>query len=138
MPAARSGPDWTILIAGAALLLTFASGLWGLINPQRDTERMEKRLSAVENDLAWKYVNKELLAKDVDVVKRDLLELKMHKVDKEVYEQKIQGSDKRFEWLLGRVNEMDRSVNQTFNARDAYNNMQTRILELERTLRDKK
>ena len=138
MPAARSGPDWSILIAGSALAITFAGGLWTLVNPQRDTERLEKRVAVLEDSLTWKYVSKELLLKDMSYIDRSLITLKTEKIDKDVYEQRMSTSDKRFEWLLGKIQDIDRSVNQTFNARDAYNNMQNRVLELEKALRDKK
>lgn len=134
----RGGPNWSILIAGSAMLITFAGGLWSLVNPQRDTEKIEKRLSVLEETLSWKYVTKESALKDLTLIDRAITELKASKTDKDIYEQKSTSVDRQISLLRERQKDLDHSVNQTFNARDALNSIATRLLELERAGRNTK
>jgi hypothetical protein len=98
---------------------------------------MEKRLSAVESDLTWKYVNRDLLAKDIASLQRDLLDLKSSKVDKDVYDLRSQMVDRSLTIQRGRIVELDKSVNQTYSAKDVLQAMQIRLGDLEKALRDK-
>lgn len=132
------GTNWTILIAGAALLLTFASGIWGLINPKGDTERIEKRVTAIEDALSWKYVNRDFLQKDVNFFTSAISELKAGKTDRDVYEQKVVSIENSLRILRERVRDLDHSVNVTYSAKDALQQLQSRISDLERAIREGK
>lgn len=132
------GPNWSILIAGSAMIITFAGGLWSLVNPQRDTEKIEKRLAVLEESLSWKYVTKESAIKDLVLIDRSVTELKVTKTDKDIYDQKVTSIDRQISLLRDRLKDLDHSVNQTFNARDALNSIATRLLELERAGRNNK
>lgn len=129
--------NWTVLIAGAALFLTTAGGIWSLVNPKGDTERLEKRIQVVEDALQWKFVSKELLAKDIEFVRIQLLDLKGSKTDKDIYDQKTASLERQITLLRDRLKDLDHSVNQTFNTRDALAGIHSRILELERAGRSK-
>jgi EAL domain-containing protein (putative c-di-GMP-specific phosphodiesterase class I) len=151
MPARANndGTNWSLVIAGTALFITFAGGIWSLINPKGDTERLEKqfqaatdvlgkRIQVVEDALQWKYPSKELLAKDVEFVRLAIKELQTHKVDKDVYEQKMSSVDNSLRISRERVKDLEHSVNITYSAKDALQQLQGRLGELERALRDKK
>ena len=138
MAAKEGGTNWSILIAGAALFLTFAGGIWSIVNPKGDTERIEKRLAVIEDALQWKYPSKELLAKDIEVIRQTLKDLKTDKVDKDVYEQKTSSMDNSIRINRERTKDLEHSVNITYSAKDALQQLQLRIGELERALRDTK
>lgn len=130
--------NWTVLIAGAALFLTTAGGIWSLVNPKGDTERLEKRIQTVEDALAWKFVSKELLAKDIEFLRLQILDLRGGKTEKDVYEQKVGQLDNSLRILRERLKDLDHSVNVTYSAKDALQQLQTRIGELERSARGSK
>lgn len=135
--ASRNGrTNWAVIIAGGALGLTLIMNVLGYAG--RDTERLDKRLTQVENDLTWKYVTKEYISRDLVFLNRILDELKKEKLDTDVYDQKIPSIERQIVLLRERQQELDRSVNQAFNARDAFASIQQRMLEIERQARTTK
>src|ERR1044072_5568254 len=115
----NGGTDWSILIAGAALTLTFAGGIWSLVNPKGDTERIEKRLQIIEDALQWKYPSKELLAKDIEYLRAAASQLEKNKIDRDVYEQKMSSIDNSIRIQRERTKDLEHSVNITYSAKDA-------------------
>lgn len=135
MPRTNSGGvNWLSLsIAGGAVLITLVGNLLSFITGGND--KLEKRVTQIESDLTWKYVTKEFAAKDMGFIDRTITEIKSGKVDKDIYEQKVVSTDRSLTLLRDHLKEMDRSINQTFNARDAFAGLQSRLLELERATR---
>lgn len=131
MPTAR--PNWAVLIAAGALVLSLTSNVLNVVSG--GTDKLDKRLSKVEDDLAYKFATRDLLTKDINLVDRALGELKNGKVERDVYEQKQASIDRQIGLLREHVKEVDRSVNQTFSAKDALVTLQARIVELERQIR---
>ncbi len=129
----KGGTNWSVLIAAGAIIFSIGSTVFGVLSG--GNEKLEKRVGKIEDDLPWKYVSRELLAKDVDYVKAALIELKRSKTEQEVYDQKVASLERQVSLLRERLKDLDHSVNQTFNARDALAAIQSRILELERTTR---
>lgn len=128
-----SGANWTVIIAGGALFLTVANSVLGAVFG--GSEKIEKRVSKIEDDLPWKYVSKEVLAKDIDYLRGAVSKLERSKTEQDVYEQKVVSLDRQLSLLRERLKDLDHSVNQTFNAKDALNALQSRLLELERATR---
>ena len=138
MPISRqitSGTNWSVIIAAGALVLALASNVLSVVSG--GTEKLEKRVSQIESDLAWKFASKEIVAKDIGFIDRQITELKTSKTDRAVYDQEIATLRRIQEVQRGRLRDLDHSVNQTFNARDALSALQARILELERAGRGK-
>lgn len=125
--------NWSVLIAAGALILAIAGNVFGVLSG--GTEKIEKRVSQIENDLPWKYVSKEVLAKDIDYLRGAVAKLERSKTEQDVYEQKVTSIERQLSLLRERLKDLDHSVNQTFNARDAMTALQARILELERATR---
>lgn len=133
MAVKNGGTNWGYIFGGAAVGLTVILNILGYFTS--GTEKLEKRVNTIEQDLAWKYVNKELAAKDIGFIERTLADLKSGKVDRNVYDMKAASVDRQLALLRDHYKDLDRSINQTFNARDALTALQSRILELERAAR---
>lgn len=127
------GTNWSLIIAGGAVIITLVANLLSFITG--GNEKLEKRVGNIEQDLAWKFVSKEIAAKDIGFIERNITELKTSKVDRDVYEMQVTSYTRQISILREHLKELDRSVNQTFNARDAMAALQARILELERATR---
>jgi len=125
--------NWAVLISGAAVVISITSNVLGVVSG--GTEKLEKRVTKIEEDIAYKFVTRELLAKDIGYVDRTLNDLKNGKVERDVYEQKSASVDRQLSLVRDQVKEVDRSVNQTFSAKDALITLQNRIVELERQQR---
>lgn len=133
MPAKNGSTNWSVIIAGAAVLISITGNVLGVISG--GTEKLEKRVAKIEDDMAYKFVTRDIAAKDISLIDRALTELKGGKVDRDVYEQKSASIDRQLSLVREHVKEVDRSVNQTFSAKDALITLQNRIVELERQIR---
>ena len=133
MATKSSGTNWAYIIAGGALFFSVASTVISQVSG--GTEKLEKRSSKIEDDLAWKYTAREFVAKDIQFIDRNIVDLKTHKVDRDVYEQKIASVDRQFVILREHIKELERINVQTVNTRDIWAALQARILELERITR---
>lgn len=105
MPVQR-GTNWSVLIAGIALFLTIAGSVLNAIIG--GTDKLEKRVGQIENDLTWKYVSKEVAAKDLGYITYAITELKSGKVDKDVYEQRMTALERMVVFQRERILELER------------------------------
>jgi hypothetical protein len=133
MPRANGGTNWGYIFAGSAVALTVIVNLLGWLTS--GNEKLEKRVNTIEDALTWKYVSKELAAKDFGFIDRTLNDLKANKTDRDIYEQRSASIDRQMAILREHLKEIDRANTQTFNARDAFQTLQARMLELERATR---
>lgn len=127
--------DWSVIIAGCALAFAAISGGFSFLTGGND--KLEKRVTVIEETMTWKYITKEVAAKDIVYIERALADLKVSKTDKDIYDQKVASLERQIGLLRERLKDLDHSVNQTFNAKDALATIQSRILELERAGRSK-
>lgn len=105
MPQQR-GTNWTVMIAGGALVLSFGSTVINaLIN---SSDKLEKRVGQLEQDLTWKYLSKEVAAKDLNFINQSLLDLKIGKTDKDVYEQRMAQLERMIVFQRERILELER------------------------------
>lgn len=133
MASKGNGTNWAYIIAGSALFFSVASTVIGQVSG--GTEKLEKRVGAIEDALNWKYVSKEFAAKDFVLIDRALTDLKISKVDRDVWEMKTTSTDRQLTILRDHIKDIERANNQTFNTRDAFAALQSRLLELERAVR---
>lgn len=104
--AQAKGTNWTVIIAGGALFFslgnTIISSLLG------GTDKLDKRVTQIENDLTWKYLSKEIAGKDLGYINAALHDLKVEKIDKDVYEQKIVTLERIMAFQRERIMELER------------------------------
>jgi hypothetical protein len=139
MPERRqNGISWTVLFAGAAVAVSFISGLWSVVNPKGDLSDLKKDFVDLQWRLKQDYVPKELAVQELKHINDALIDLKDNKVGKDVYEQKINDVQNRQNIQRTRLEAIDQSVNLTYSTKDALQQMQAQILELQRILHAQK
>lgn len=109
MPANRGGTNWSVLISGGALLV--AVGVPAINALTGGTEKLEKRVATIEDALTWKYVSKELAAKDLTYTERTLTDLKSSKVDRDVYDMLVANHERRLNFLRDAIRELEKARN---------------------------
>lgn len=102
----QKGTNWSVLIAGGALFLTIASSVLNAVIG--GTDKLEKRVGQIENDLTWKYVSKEIAAKDFGFISMAIGDLKAGKVDRDVYEQRLTALERMINFQRERILELER------------------------------
>lgn len=122
--------NWGWIFGGGAIALTVITNLLSFLTG--GTEKLEKRVSKIEDDLNWKYINKDFVAKDINFIDRALTELKNNKVDRDLYEQKMVSHERQLSILRENLKALEETTTQTYNVRDALSSIASRILELER------
>lgn len=102
------GTNWSVLIAAGALFLTIAGSILNALTG--GTEKLDKRVGQIENDLTWKYVSKELAAKDIGFITAAIADLKTQKVDKDIHDQKIISLERTIQFQRERILELERKL----------------------------
>lgn len=102
----QKGTNWSVLIAGSALFLTIAGSVVNAVIG--GTDKLDKRVGQIENDLTWKYVNKEVAAKDFGFIAQAISDLKGGKVDKDIHEQRLTALEKMVVFQRERILELER------------------------------
>lgn len=107
--AQQRGTNWTVLIAGGALFFSLGNTVIGALIG--GTDKLDKRVAKIEEDLTWKYLSKEIAGKDFAYVNAALADLKLNKVDRDIYEQKLQSLERVLGFQRERIMDLDRRVN---------------------------
>ena len=121
----------TLVIAGAAVAISFASGLWSLVNPRGDLVEI-KRDYVTERQFKVEIEN---LNGEVRRIERELKELKVIAVPRELFAWRVDQLEKIQSIQRDRIQKLDETVNVTYSAKDALQQIDRRIAELERTSR---
>ena len=121
----------TLVIAGAAVAISFASGLWSLVNPRGDLAEI-KRDYVTERQFKVEIEN---LNGEVRRIERELKELKVIAVPRELFAWRVDQLEKIQSIQRDRIQKLDETVNVTYSAKDALQQIDRRIAELERTSR---
>jgi len=136
MPARNGGGvSLTTLFMGGAVAISLIGSLWSVVNPKADLTDLKKDFSDMQWHVKQDYVPKELAQQELKHINDALDQLKTEKVSKEVYEQKIADIQNRQSIQRTRLETLDHNVNLTYSTKDALQQMQQQIVELQRTIR---
>jgi hypothetical protein len=108
MPRASGGTNWGYIFAGSAVALTVIVNLLGWLTS--GNEKLEKRVSAIEDALTWKYVSKELAQKDLAYTAAAVADLKTSKVDRDVYDLTLANHERRLNFLRDAIRELEKAA----------------------------
>lgn len=111
MASAPKGTNWTVIIAGGALFFSLGNTVIGAL--LGGTDKLDKRVGVIENDLTWKYLSKEIAAKDLGYINAALHDLKVEKVDRDVYEQKMQTIERILGFQRERIMELEKRLTKS-------------------------
>ena len=124
----------TIVIAGAAVAISFASGLWSLVNPRGDlAEIKQTHVTKEQHQLVVTHFMSELQR-----VERELRELKGIAVPRELFAWRVDQLEKTQTIQRDRIVKLNETVNVTYSAKDALQQIDRRIADLERAARGAK
>lgn len=119
--------QWVIVIAGLGVVMSLGNGFWSLANPRGDIKELKddvgKQFAKIENDLKWQFASKDLVNGKVDSIKEENLTYR-----------------RGLELLISRIetkaNSLDVEIHGTYSPKDALAQLNARIAELERAMRD--
>ena len=115
------------MIAGLGVVMSLGNGFWSLANPRGDIKELKddvgKQFAKIENDLKWQFASKDLVNGKIDSIKEENTTYRLG-----------------MERLIGRIetkaNTLDVEIHGTYSPKDAIAQIQARIIELERVMRD--
>jgi hypothetical protein len=122
-----STSQWVIVIAGLGVVMSLGNGFWSLANPRGDIKELKddvgKQFAKIENDLKWQFASKDLVNGKIDSIKEE----------NTTYRRGMEALILRIET---KANTLDVEIHGTYSPKDAIAQIQARIIELERVIRD--
>ena len=134
MKSVASADSRTLIIAAAAVAISFASGLWSLVNPRGDLAEIKRDYVTEKQH----HIEMDNLTSDMQRLVAELKELRITAVPRELFSWRVDQFEKVQNFQRERLQKLDETVNVTYSAKDALQQIQNRLADLERAARGTK
>ena len=125
---------WIIVGLGLTALMAVSNGFWSLANPKGDItelkndtrvqlKEMREDLATLKKDMDWRWATKDLVTGKVETIDKENATYR-------------RGMEILFSGVKSKVDSMDTEMHNNSSPRDTILQMNSRIQELERAVRD--